>query len=366
MKVTFKTISGRTEVVDIDPEMTINEVIEAVMEKFHFKGQKIKLIYGGKPIDPDGHFKDINYEEGKFIVLSETKIKAPEPPQQQQQQQQESQPSNQQQQQESQPANQQQQQAESIEQPQTNQQQPPEEQQANQQQQQLSFEDGVLELMSLGFRRNLCENAMKMANNSVDFAATLLFDDRVPETLVERERVIPHNHGRVDPNFDFNPNLEEIRMFILKNPNRNIDFVINLLGRINPSLQSKVRDNPSPFLRMFGIPAERSGSEILLTTPAPSVLGGGFPMQSSLRPQNPNLLRRPGSGMPAPPPALGLPRSGARQPNLPNDILSRYTPEQQQAISRLVDMGYDIGLVLQVFDACDRNELTAANVLSTM
>ena len=126
MKVTFKTISGRTEVVDIDPEMTINEVIEAVMEKFHFKGQEIKLIYGGKPIDPDGHFKDINYEEGKFIVLSETKIKAPEPPQQPQQQQQESQPSNQQQQQ-----------AESIEQPQTNQQQPPEEQQANQQQQQL-------------------------------------------------------------------------------------------------------------------------------------------------------------------------------------------------------------------------------------
>lgn len=49
-----------------------------------------------------------------------------------------------------------------------------------------------------------------------------------------------------------------------------------------------------------------------------------------------------------------------------SDFLSRYTTEDQQAIRRLVDLGFDIQLVIQVYEACDKNEGVAANCLLGM
>ncbi|KAJ1541658.1 Rad23p [Saccharomyces cerevisiae] len=40
-----------------------------------------------------------------------------------------------------------------------------------------------------------------------------------------------------------------------------------------------------------------------------------------------------------------------------------YTPEDDQAISRLCELGFERDLVIQVYFACDKNEEAAANIL---
>lgn len=118
-----------------------------------------------------------------------------------------------------------------------------------------------------------------------------------------------------------NPTLDEIarincfkiRDFLSRsNPN----LVFRALQTINPQLYERVEANRGPFLRMFGIQ------------------------------QAPEYVNEMIQNI--------------------DQTVSRYTPQEREAIQRLVNMGYEVDLVVQVFEAAERDEQRAAMILSNL
>ncbi|BAT05542.1 Os08g0430200, partial [Oryza sativa Japonica Group] len=87
------------------------------------------------------------------------------------------------------------------------------------------------------------------------------------------------------------------------------------LGKQNPQILQLIQENQAEFLRLINEPAE--GAEG-------------------------NLLDQFAAGMPQ---------------------TVAVTPEENEAIQRLEQMGFDRDLVLEVFFACNKDELLAANYL---
>jgi hypothetical protein len=77
-----------------------------------------------------------------------------------------------------------------------------------------------------------------------------------------------------------------------------------------------------------------------------------------------------GAGVPPPAPALPPPSAQAQDPGIPKKVVQAtmdgYSEGEQVAVQRLVGMGYDTAWVVQLFNACDRNEQATADLLRGM
>lgn len=108
-------------------------------------------------------------------------------------------------------------------------------------------------------------------------------------------------------------NCFKIRDFMVRS---SPDLVFRVLQTINPELYGRVQANPGPFLRMFGIQ------------------------------QTPGYVNEMIQNI--------------------DQMVSRYNPQERESIQRLVNMGYEVDLVVQVFEAADRDEQRAAMILSNL
>jgi hypothetical protein len=74
--------------------------------------------------------------------------------------------------------------------------------------------------------------------------------------------------------------------------------------------------------------------------------------------------------LPPAPAAAPPPSSQGDDPMIPDklvqDTMGGYSPEEHAAVQRLVGMGYDTAWVVQLFNACDRNEQATADLLRGM
>ena len=128
------------------------------------------------------------------------------------------------------------------------------------------------------------------------------------------------------PEIPILPNENILREAIFGNP-QTISFFINIISEINPELAQKIQENPIPFLQTFGITVIRQGEKNLLV-------------------RSENVMNNPNSQI--------------------QSILNLFSPSERQTIERICQMGFDPLLVIQIFDACGRDETATINMLRSM
>jgi hypothetical protein len=116
-------------------------------------------------------------------------------------------------------------------------------------------------------------------------------------------------------------------------------MIFRHLRNTKPHLSEKVEMNSAPLMIMMGLAARSQGAGRLGILPTHPPMHGMGPMPMGPIPMGPE---GPGEG------ALS------------------FTPEQREAIERLCELGFDPGLVMQVYVACDHDEQAAANLLMSM
>lgn len=196
------------------------------------------------------------------------------------------------------------------------------------------YQNALATLQEFGFPRSDIEAALLAANGNADLAMAFLEGGHIP-TPEEIRQINSQEQTR-----------QQLANLIQQNPDHLPD-IIDQISQIQPELGVAIRQDPEGFLRGLGI--DPSGFDI-------------------------NSVRRGGSGgastMPSPTPAPG-PGQGspvAPQPQNPGEqFLSRYSQEEREIIQRIKDAtGADIPIIVQCFEACDKNEMMTANLVLQM
>lgn len=216
----------------------------------------------------------------------------------------------------------------------------------------------VANIMELGYPRGQVLLAMRRAFNNPDRAVEYLLNGDIPEVSEEpesvpepttepspRESSVQAPTGQEDttdvnlfdvaaageeqePDFQQLLNLddqqvEQLRQLSAENP-RHIASIIEPLIQQNPQVGEVITQNLEAFLRWIASRSLLSGDDI----DADDLLSD----------------------------------SGAEHGSLPEQVI-QITPEENEAISRLVELGFDRSLVIQAYFACDKNEEITANYL---
>ena len=69
MQLQIKTLTGRKQNFNFDPEYTIMQVKEALQEKEGIEIPMIRLIFGGKQLADEQKISDYNLEAGSTIHM---------------------------------------------------------------------------------------------------------------------------------------------------------------------------------------------------------------------------------------------------------------------------------------------------------
>ncbi|XP_078576062.1 UV excision repair protein RAD23 homolog A-like isoform X2 [Branchiostoma floridae x Branchiostoma japonicum] len=115
------------------------------------------------------------------------------------------------------------------------------------------------------------------------------------------------------------PQFNNMRQLIRSNPTL-LSALLQNLGQSNPQLLQHINDHQQEFIEMLNEPVEGEGG----------AAGSGPPVMEQL-PTGQNVIP--------------------------------VTPQEKEAIERLKALGFDEGLVIQAYFACDKNENLAANFL---
>lgn len=386
--VTFRTVQNKIHKIELDPEMTIKDAKERFLQEIGGgNAAAIKMIFKAKLLTDDIKISSLNLGEKDFIVVHAPKPAAPKPAAPAQPPAQTSTPA--------QPAEQPSTQPLPAQppsgglpdvQPLPNVQQPtptPPGQggfpgafpggapsaggNAGGIPEGPEFQEGITQLMELGFGRTDAEAALRAAYGNVDRAAEYLFSGHIPET----------EEAQNQQNFERSVRLLAATM--LMNP-RALENVIELLEPNDPSF----RTNPERALQIFGgLPQERFDLEgirnrtlqpldqqqfMQLQAQAANALaaqgvpGFQFPNTGGAPPPGPGPAPGQVPGFqPGPPPSGPGPAPG---PAGPEALLARFTPEEQEAIRRLQQLGnFNLLDVIQYYEACEKNEEMTANLL---
>ena len=208
------------------------------------------------------------------------------------------------------------------------------------------FQDGVQSLIELGFERSECEAALNAAFGNVERAAEYLFSGEIPQ----------FNEGG---NNSSNPGVQgaqQIRQLLSQCPEA-LENVVRILEQQDPNTGAILRAQPELFLQDFGLdPANFDCDGIRNRTAQP--------------------IAMPGFDAPIPQgaaPAAGAPQNQFAQPTQQrprsgvDGMLARYTPEEQDSIKRIQEFtGAPIPIVIQCFEACDKNVEMTCNLVFQM
>lgn len=219
----------------------------------------------------------------------------------------------------------------------------------------------VANIMELGYPRGQVLLALRRAFNNPDRAVEYLLNGEIPEVNESSVEEVPENPSsepvnstqgtaqapvnredttdvnlfdvaaageEQEPDFQQLLNLddqqvEQLRQLSAENP-RHIATIIEPLIQQNPQVGEVITHNLEAFLRWIASGSLLSGEDV----DADDLLSD----------------------------------SGGEHASLPEQVI-QITPEENEAISRLVELGFDRSLVIQAYFACDKNEEIAANYL---
>lgn len=369
MHITFKTISGRAEIIDCDPTLSVAELKGTIAQRFgvDLERQEIKLLYAGNKLEDTTKIEEIGYKEGKFVIVHITKLKtAPPSPSSPQTIPTEAAPA---------PATPAQgtpepaTPAEAASEPATPQtdntpaQPEPETpvsrhyipanlRLANPE----TLDDHITEIMEMGFSENMAHRALLQTDNNVAQAVSLILTGHVidapleappapagqqetanqPAAPLSRAERIEQARRRIRPEFPVvnervPPGSEEqelVRNVITGNPQAAHRILMGHINERYPNIGERYEEDPSRLWILCGVPARPAG--------------------------NGNI--QIGNAVPA-----GAHRQQGR-PQRSNP----YTQEQNEAIRRIVAMGFSPEMVIQAYEACNRDEARAVNLLLSM
>lgn len=195
------------------------------------------------------------------------------------------------------------------------------------------WEQGVQTLVSLGFARSDCEAALRAAGGNPELAANFLLAGEIPS---------PEEMQQLD-------RMELVRQQLNDHPEL-LGEVINQIAAGNPEAAAAIYAHPEIIVQQLGLDPSRFDLESIRRAGAGL---GGQPMGG-----------QPMGGQPMGGRPMGGQPMGGQPMGAPPGILAQFTPEEQEAIQRLQQLGnFNLGQVVQIYLACDKNEEIAANLL---
>lgn len=134
------------------------------------------------------------------------------------------------------------------------------------------------------------------------------------------------------------PRFNQLAQMVAQNPQM-LQQVLPSLAQSNPQLMQAISENPDGFMQLLQS-AAGAGAE-----------GGGDPVET--------MLAAVGQGQ-----APGGMGGGGPAPGMPGGpTVVRLSEEENSAVARLCDLGFDRNAAAQAYLACDKNEELAANFL---
>ena len=332
MKLHLKTITGTSMSTELDPSSTIEELKQKVSEEFNTPIEKIRLIYNSKILDNSKTIEEIGIEEGKTILVhvqnvpinqkkavaqvaqraTEKPKEEPKPAPEPKKEEQKSVP-------EQTKATGKSEKPEAIPLPFV--------EERSQLVDPPNFDEMVEGLVAMGFEPADCRKALRAAVYNPNRAAEFLLTNYIPD--------LPHLYDPEEDDGEFNEEEEyddeektqeelereamnQFMRALTKNPEFLPDYLEDLATN-NPAVAPLIRSDPAAFLVSLG-----------------------------LNPKDFDLTK------------IKTKKSDYEI------YMEQFTEAEQQAIHRLEKHGFDTMTIIQVFDACGRDEALTAECLQGM
>jgi len=211
-------------------------------------------------------------------------------------------------------------------------------------------EGEVAKLIAMGFPREECVQALRLAYNNADRAVQFLLEglpaggDAGDDD--DDDPVGDFNDGPVSSAAMFqaltaNPQFQQLRGVIQQNPAL-LESLLNQLKQSNPMVYNLIMENREAFSQWL------SGSGGAAPVPATGAPAGGVPVTGA---------------QPVPPAGAGGDVPAAVPQAQPRTVRIELSEEDRASLQSLVDMGFDPNAALQAYIACDKNLQLAANFL---
>lgn len=328
MKISIKTIKGEVFPIEVEPAQKISDIKQKLQDEKGLDAALQKLILRGKNADDNQTLEELGVKEGDFMVVMVSKKPAGQP------QAQPTQP------------------AQPVEQKPVVENRPAEPQAQSQGGQGgapdpnsgFLFGDNlnktISEICDMGFEREQVVKAMKAAYNNPDRAIEYLFSG-----IPEAHELPPQAGGQgglggqgghagqgglgglgglggqggnadaaqVLANLAQDPNFQQLRAAVRNNPQM-LQSVLSVIAQNNPQLFQLITQNQEAFTKLLLEGDDGQGGH-------------------------------PGAG------GMGGPQ------------VIQVTAEEKAAIDRLCALGFERGLVIEAYFACDKDEALAANYL---
>ena len=360
--LTLRTVAGKIHKLEVPEDATVAQCKEQFRQETNTDAKDLKFIYRASILDDNSPISKYDIKEKDAIIVHIVKKQAPKPapqPAPQQAPQQAAQPAPAQ---PAQPAQPQQPQAR----PSGPTAQPLPEinsgfGQAQQQEVNLDelaatpeFQTALASIQELGFPKSDCEAALKAALGNPDVAVAFLESGHIPSE--EEIRQLANARRQTDA----------LKQELQANPEK-LAQMIAALEASSPQQGAIFHAYPELLLEQLGLdPASFPNLEEIKST-APTGLPSLEEIRALMgmqgRPASSSDQNYGGAEFEDMPTGAAGPPGEAMPTNPIAARLASYTEEQKQSIRNLQELGFDLETVIQVYEACDKNEMLAANVL---
>ena len=216
-----------------------------------------------------------------------------------------------------------------------------------------TFQETLTTLQELGFPKSDCEAALKAALGDPNIAVSFLESGHIPSEAEIRQSIAARRQ------------FDSLKAELQANPEK-LSGIIASIENSSPQQGAILHAHPELLLEQLGLdPAAFPNLDEIKATAPP-----GVPSLEELRAFMGQAGARPSQQQPSfeddygdMPMGAGGPPGEAMPTNPIEERLASYTEEQRQSVKNLQELGFDIEIVIQVYEACDKNENLAANIL---